>query len=96
LEKYRRIRVFQRNAYLSIDYAAPHLKIYRKKNRIVKSLRDIEVVKPRLAKRDPLSLELEHFLDCVRAKKEPLVSGKQGRTALELVQSVMHNLRVHA
>lgn len=96
LEKYRRIRVFQQNAYLSIDYAAPHLKIYRKKSAVVKSLMDISILKPKLSKQDPLALELDHFLTCVREKKEPIVSGRHGRTALQLVQAVLENLKVHA
>ncbi len=95
LEKYRRIRVFQKDAYLSLDYAAPHLKIYRKKSAVVKSLRDIEIVKPRLSTQDPLSLELNHFLDCVKARKEPWVSGHHGRSALELAHRVLTHLRVH-
>jgi len=96
LERYRRIRVFQKNAYLSIDYAAPHLKIYKKKSAVVKSLSDIEILKPRLTQKDPLSMELDHFLKCVLEKKSPMVTGHHGRTALQLVQAVLHQLNVHA
>jgi predicted dehydrogenase len=95
LEKYRRIRVFQKDAYLSIDYAAPHLKIYRKKTDTVKSLSDISILKPRLEKQDPLALELDHFLTCVQEKKTPLVSGRHGQSALELARKVLGCLRVN-
>ncbi len=96
LKKYRRIRIFQKNAYLSLDYAAPELKIYRKKSDVVKSLSDIQVLTPKLAKKDPLALELDHFLQCVREKRAPLVSGEHGRDALELVHRVLAHLQIHA
>ncbi len=96
LKKYRRIRIFQKNAYLSLDYAAPELKVYRKKSEVVKSLSDIQVLTPKLAKKDPLALELDHFLLCVRDKRVPLVSGKHGRDALQLVQDVLQQLKVYA
>lgn len=95
LEKYRRIRVFQKNAYLSIDYAAPQLKVYRKKRAVVKSLGDIECLRPRLVKQDPLALELGHFLECVRERKTPAVSGRHGLDALRLARDVLQNLKIH-
>jgi predicted dehydrogenase len=95
MERYRRIRVFQKNAYLSIDYAAPQLKIYRKKHPVVKSFSDVEFLKPKLAKQDPLALEQSHFLECVREGKKPLVSGYHGRDALRLAREVLQNLKIH-
>lgn len=96
LKKYRRIRIFQKNAYLSLDYAAPALTVYRKKNDVVKSLSDIEVIKPRLSKKDPLALELDHFIQCVRDRQTPLVSGRHGRDALHLASAVLNHLKIHA
>jgi predicted dehydrogenase len=96
LQRYRRIRVFQKDAYLSLDYAAPSLKIYRKKSPVVRSLRDIQIVSPRLPKQDALALELDHFLSCVRDERTPLVTGAHGRDALKLAQSVLDHLKVHA
>jgi predicted dehydrogenase len=96
LKKYRQIRIFQKNAYLSIDYAAPALRVYRKKGDVVRSLSDVEILKPKLAKKDPLSLELDHFLDCVRRRQTPLVSGRHGRDALHLAQEVLNHLQIHA
>jgi predicted dehydrogenase len=96
LQKYRMIRVFQKDAYLSLDYAARHLKIYRKKGGTIRSLADIEILKPKLSRAEPLALELDHFLQCVRDGKTPLVSGKHDRDALELAREVLDNLRIHA
>jgi predicted dehydrogenase len=96
LKKYRFIRIFQKNAYLSLDYAEPHLKVYRKKNATIRNLTDIEIIKPKLSRQEPISLEIDHFLECVREGKTPLVSGKHGRDALELASEVLNNLRIHA
>jgi len=96
LKKYRRIRIFQKNAYLSLDYAAPQLKVYRKKSEAVKSLSDIQILTPKLSKIDPPALELEHFLRCFREGKTPLVSGEHGRDALQLAREVLANLKIHS
>jgi len=96
LKKYRFIRIFQKDAYLSLDYAAPQLKVYRKKAPVLRSLMDVEILNPKLSKQEPLALELDHFLECVREGKTPLVSGKHGRDALELAREVLDNLKIHA
>jgi predicted dehydrogenase len=96
LKKYRFIRIFQKNAYLSLDYAAPHLKIYRKKGATIRNLTDVEILKPKLSREEPIALEIDHFLQCVRDGKTPLVSGKHGRDALKLAKEVLDNLKIHA
>jgi len=62
----------------------------------VKSLADIQILKPRLPKMDPLDIEQEHFLECVREGKTPLVSGQHGRDAIELAHEVLAKLTIHA
>lgn len=42
--------------------------------------------------REPLKLELEAFLEAVRAGTAPLVSGQQGVAALELAQAIMNEI----
>lgn len=96
LKKFRKIRVFQKDAYLSLDYSERSLKIYRKKKDEVKSLLDIAVHRPRLPKSDPLESELRHFLQCVREGKAPLVGGAHGRDALELALEIRRSLSLHS
>jgi predicted dehydrogenase len=95
LEQYRKIRIFQSDAYVSIDYARKDLKIYRKKTPIVKSFSDIEIVRPSLKNEEPLRLELQHFLECIEHGKKPLVSGEHGRDALELGLEILEQLHLH-
>jgi predicted dehydrogenase len=96
IKKYRRIRIFQKNAYLSLDYAAPRLQIYRKKSDVVKNLSDIQILNPRLSKIDPLAMEQDHFLECIQKGKTPIVSGQHGRDAIELAHEVLAKLVIHA
>jgi predicted dehydrogenase len=95
LKKFRKIRVFQRDAYMSLDYSERSLKIYRKKREPIKSLLDVAVQRPRLEKKDPLETELRHFLACVKEGKPPLVGGRHGRDALELALEIRRSMQVH-
>jgi predicted dehydrogenase len=95
LKRFRKIRVFQSDAYMSLDYSERSLKIYRKKKAEVKSLLDVSVQRPRVPKIDALETELAHFVTCVREGKEPLVSGAHGRDALELALDIIRALHLH-
>lgn len=94
IDKYRKIRIFQPDSYISVDYAGKSLKIYRKKEGVdvVGSLSDIDVIKPRLKDVEPLYEELDHFLSCVASGKQPAVSGEHGRDALELAHEITKNI----
>lgn len=95
LEQYRKIRIFQQDAYLSLDYGKKDLKIYRRKTALIRSFSDIEILKPSLVKEEPLKLELEHFLHCIESGKKPHVSGEHGRDALELGLEILQQLHLH-
>lgn len=95
LKKYRKIRVFQPDAYLSLDYSERSLKIFKRKGPIFKSLKDIQRIRPRLAKVDPLENELSHFVHCVKNGLSPIVSGEHGRNALELALEILKNMSLH-
>jgi predicted dehydrogenase len=41
-----------------------------------------------IAKEEPLKLELEHFIECVRAHRTPLVSGESAKKALDLALEI--------
>ncbi|GHT49791.1 UDP-N-acetylglucosamine 3-dehydrogenase [Endomicrobiia bacterium] len=94
LGKYRKIRIFQSDSYVSIDYAGKSLKVYTKKKRKEKmtSLLDIDIKKPKLPSNEPLFYELDNFLTNVMEGKKPLVSGEQGRDAVELAINILKNM----
>jgi predicted dehydrogenase len=43
-------------------------------------------------KAEPLRIELESFIECVRSRKRPLVSGEEGRDALKVASQIVERL----
>jgi predicted dehydrogenase len=77
-EKMRKIRVFQSDAYLSLDYQNQAGEIYRLENG------NITRENVPIDKEEPLKRELESFVDCAQRGGQPVVSGSQAAAALEL------------
>lgn len=83
----RKIRLFQENAYISLDYEAQTASIYQKKNgKITRNRINIK-------KEQPLQKELQAFIHCVREKRAPLVSGEQGRDALVVATEILKKIQ---
>jgi predicted dehydrogenase len=95
MEKYRKIRVFQSDSYVSIDCVGKSLKIYTRKEgkEKITSFFDIDVKKPKLPSNEPLFYELDNFLSNVSEGKNSAVSGEQGRDALELALNILKNIQ---
>jgi len=85
-EKMRKIRVFQDDAYLSLDYFDQSGVIYRKiDSRIVKENIKVE-------KDEPLKLELSAFVECVRLRESPRVDGRQAAVALDIAMRITEQI----
>jgi hypothetical protein len=56
----------------------------------------LSFVKPPVTPGEPLRLEIESFLDAVRTRREPLVTARQGRDALELALEIQVSMAAHA
>ncbi len=86
-ESMRKIRVFQEDTYISLDYQNQAGELYRRsEGRIERSRVPIE-------KGEPLRKELASFIACVRARSEPLVSGRQAAEALALAVDICRHIR---
>ena len=46
---------------------------------------------PKIEKKEPLKVELEHFLECVKEDKEPMVNGYEGLKVLEIAIKAERN-----
>ena len=86
-DRVRKIRFFQPEAYLSIDYATQKLDVWRLVNN-GGAAPSIEGGDVSVANEEPLKRELEDFVDAVRSKRAPRVDGAQGRRALALAQQI--------
>jgi predicted dehydrogenase len=81
-ERMRKIRVFQEDAYLSLDYQNQSGEIYR---RVGKQIwRDRVSVEHE----EPLRLQLTSFIECASTGCQPRVSGSQATAALDLAVKI--------
>jgi predicted dehydrogenase len=81
-ERVRKVRFFSSEAYISIDTKEQEVKGFRLGNRA------IEPIVVEVDKKEPLRAELESFLQCVRDRSHPLVSGQDGVAAVALAKEV--------
>ncbi|MDE0826547.1 MAG: Gfo/Idh/MocA family oxidoreductase [Akkermansiaceae bacterium] len=81
-DRMRKIRVFQEECYLSLDYQEQEGKIYYREGQEI-GRKEVEVEKD-----EPLKLELRAFVESVKEKKEPTVTGQQGAAALEVALEI--------
>jgi predicted dehydrogenase len=86
-DRVRKIRFFQPAAYVSIDYAAQKVEVWR----LVTGTGpkpSIEGGEMAVPNEEPLKRELADFVDAVASRRRPLVDGAQGRRALALAQQI--------
>lgn len=91
-KKTRKIRFFQEDAYISIDYMKPTMEVFTKE--VVENPRegmppiDIKRKKVKLKVQEPLKAELEHFLECIERGSKPQITGEKARDALQLAVDI--------
>ncbi len=80
--KKRRLKIFQKDAYLDLDYQSQEITSYTKTNGSVGK----EIKKPE--EKEPLKEQLISFIACINNKTQPLVSGREGKEALKVVLNI--------
>lgn len=86
-DRVRKIRLFQRDSYISVDYAAQEAERWR----LVRTNGAMPVIdggKIEIVSEEPLKRELADFVAAVREKRDPGVTGADGLHALELAQRI--------
>lgn len=91
LKRERKIRFFQPDAYISIDYDQKRAQIFYKPAPGAGWL-DIRGETIEIKEADALADEIESFLDCVAGRTQPLVSGTDGLHALEIASRISAQL----
>lgn len=86
-EQLRKIRVFQEDSYLSLDYRDQIGQLAKK------TATGIEVSEVPINKDEPLLLELQSFIECVHQQNEPKVTGEHGSQALKLAVKICETIR---
>jgi len=90
-DRTRKIRFFQRDAYISIDTGAREAEVYRLM-RTEGRRPAIEGGKIPVPEGEPLRLELQDFVDAVRFGRAPLVGGDDGRRAVALAAAITERM----
>jgi predicted dehydrogenase len=82
----RKVRFFQPRAYIGVDFAKKEAEVYR----VVVGASGAAIAGGKLdvQQAEPLQLELEDFIEAVRTRRPPRVSGADGRRALALAHRI--------
>lgn len=109
-ERVRKLRFFQPHQYLSLDFARQDLLMIDvtaaagMSPAALAALADVAGAHPSeglslrkvpVTQGEPLRLEMEEFLDAVRRRSQPVVSGEDGRAALALALEINDAIRKH-
>jgi predicted dehydrogenase len=86
-DRVRKIRFFQPATYLSIDYAAQKVEVWRLEKGPDRE-RSIQGGELPVVNEEPLRRELADFVEAVSSRRVPLVTGEQGRRALALAEQI--------
>ena len=89
LKSERKLRVFEDDAYLSLDLQQKILTVIRKRSGpITPGQLPVTIEEQSFDQGDALKAEIESFLDCIRAGRPPVVSGEAGLRALETAMRI--------
>ena len=105
-DKVRKIKIFQRNLYITIDFLIGLTEVYRvidEKKKGSSSIisapieskgkkRHIVYEKPKIKKQDALQMELINFVESIQQKTKTIVDGVAGREALKVALQIQHKI----
>ena len=86
-EKQRRLRVFQRDSYLLLDYQDCEIRHYFRRGEEIL----YDTIRPE--NKESLKEELRDFIVCVKERKRPKVSAVEGRNALKIALDITKQIK---
>jgi predicted dehydrogenase len=98
LKRERKLRIFQEDAYVSVDFDQRSAIFAAKTGERLDPdapMQGISVDSREFGEADPLANQIASFVDCVREGKPPTVGIEEGMSALELADLVVRNMEVH-
>jgi predicted dehydrogenase len=90
-ERVRKLRLFQPQQYLSLDYGRQDLAVFS-----VGERSRIGFEKAPIAAGEPLKLQLDAFLDCVETRNSPKCSGASARLTLGAALAILDKIEEHS
>lgn len=103
-ERVRKLRFFQPQQYISIDYSRQDVLVFTVASAAPPTGlavpgapgSPIQIVKPAVQAQEPLQAELRAFTQAVRQRSHPLVSLEDGRRALAVALEIQAAMREHS
>jgi len=105
------MRLFEKNSYISLDFLQRSVEIYKlvdaesvskeERKTVVGDIPTAEVgktiiyEKPEIKSEDMLTSEIVSFLDAVKNRTHPKVSGEDGKRALEVALEIVDKAKEH-
>jgi predicted dehydrogenase len=93
VKKTRKIRFFQPDAYVSVDYEAGKVQIFRRVSKSDQDAPEIIGDERAVGQSDALRSELEAFVESVRTRNPPEVGGAEGKKALQVALRILRKMR---
>src|SRR5579862_9417378 len=90
-ERVRKLRLFQPHQYISLDYQKQEAVAFT-----VSGGQQIGFQPLTIPKDEPLRLEVEAFLDAVKNRSQPPVSGQEGLRALNMGLAILAKIKEHS
>jgi predicted dehydrogenase len=87
-EKQRKLKIFQKDSHIVIDYQDSEVRCHFRNEKGIFS----EVRRPE--KKEPLREEIRDFLRCVKERAMPKVSAVEARNALKVVMQISDKIRM--
>ena len=89
----RKLRIFQKDAYVSVDFANHEITVIRRDKHACKDLiPGMDIQQLSFSGSDALEQELSAFIEAVSSRKAPQVSGRVGRRALIIALDIMEQI----
>jgi predicted dehydrogenase len=92
LDNVRKMRIFQPGRYLAVDFGKKEVMTVRLKQESG-GIPLPDISKHGFKEQDVLELELREFVENVRLRRKPTVSGQEGRRALEIALNVIQQIK---
>jgi predicted dehydrogenase len=89
MEKIRKLRLFQKREYISLDYTRQDLAVFKVNRKSGMPLPEIASQKMAPERKEPLQQELQAFLKAARGQEPIDCSGEEGRRALALALQIL-------
>ena len=90
-EKVRKLRLFQPQQYISVDYAKQAAAVFS-----VGGPEGVAFEQLAIEPAEPLKLQFDAFLDSVETRRQPKLNGRVARQTLELALVVIAKIEEHA